>query len=175
MYARERSPSPIRCPAPLYVGVLGATESITKEICNDKVIEPLLASLTCAPSHFLLPTEGKSSIYLESWAETSGISCNSYSCEWARHGKRAKIWRDNRIIQESTIVVVFLNKKSNFYETTATRLAKKGYRVFTVSYGDYEMNELVYEQPESPRKKTSKREKKPANNTGPLEKYMKMH
>lgn len=170
MQPRERSPSPVRCPTPMYVGVLGSTDTITKEICNDKIIQPFLASLDCPPSCMLLPTEGKSSIYLESWAETHEIPCNSYSCEWARHGKRAKIWRDNRIMQESTLFIVFLNKKSNFYEATATRLAKKGYRVFTVTYGDYDMCELVYEQPE----KSSSRKKATAKKSGPLEKYIKV-
>lgn len=165
----ERSLSPILRATPKYLGVLGCTDAISKDICYEQILEPILASLESPPSRIILPSEGNSSIYLDSWAETNQIPTDIYTCEWAKLGKRAKIWRDNRIIQESTIFVVFLNKKSNFYETTATRLAKKGHRVFLVTYGTFEVTELVVE---SPPPKASKKSKQTIRE-GPMDHFLK--
>jgi hypothetical protein len=171
--SRDRSLSPLIRAKPLYMGILGSTDTISKDLCYEKVIEPILASLECLPSRVILPSEGNSSLFVDSWAETNQIPTEVYTCEWARHGKRAKIWRDNRIIQESTIFVVFLNKKSNFYETTATRLAKKGNRVFVVSYGDFEVSEFVVEAPAPKNSKKSK--SKPILTNGPMDKFLKQN
>lgn len=154
--SRERSLSPMVRANPMYLGILGSSDSITKDICYDTVLAPILASLSVLPSRVILPSEGHSSLFLDAWAEMEKIPTDTYTCEWSRHGKRAKIWRDNRIIQESTIFVVFLNKTSTFYETTATRLAKKGHRVFLVTYGSYDVSELVVETPVKPIKTAKK-------------------
>ena len=167
----ERSLSPILRATPKYLGVLGCTDIITKDVCYETILEPILASLETFPSRMILPSEGNSSLFLDSWAETHKIPTDIYTCEWGKLGKKAKIWRDNRIIQESTIFVVFLNKKSNFYETTATRLAKKGKRVFLVTYGTFEVTELVVETP--PPKATKSSKSKPIVTQGPMDHFLK--
>ena len=171
--SKERSLSPILRSTPKYLGVLGSTDVITKDICYETILEPILASLETIPSRIILPSEGNSSMFLDSWAETHKIPTDVYTCEWAKMGKRAKIWRDNRIIQESTIFVVFLNKKSNFYETTATRLAKKGNRVFLVTYGTFEVTELVVESPTEPKKTPTKSKSKQTTTQGPMDHFLK--
>lgn len=171
---RERSLSPLIRTKPLYMGILGSTDSITKDVCYETILAPIMAGLESIPSRLIIPSEGNSSMFLDSWAETHKIPTDVYTCEWAKMGKRAKIWRDNRIIQESTIFVVFLNKKSNFYETTATRLAKKGHRVFVVTYGTFEVSEFVFEQP-SPKnpKQTKKSKSTPILTHGPMDNFIK--
>jgi hypothetical protein len=65
------------------------------------------------------------------------IPTQIYEADWRKHQRRAKIFRDARIQQEATHFIVFLNKRSEFNEKLANRLAKQGKPVFTVSYNEW--------------------------------------
>lgn len=145
----------INIPTPFYLGILGSRDDATPDKIRDELIIPILSELGRCPERLTLPAEGYSSIFLQDWAEQTKVQVQTYECDWKRHGRRAKIFRDGRIEKESTHFLIFLNKKSAFYESVATRLVKKGAVVFTVAYGTWELEQLVLEKevtkiPESP-------------------------
>lgn len=134
---------------PLFLGILGSRNDITQGVLIERILNPILQELGRPPDKAILPSEGKSSIFLSDWAETLKIPHQVYEADWQRHARRAKIFRDARIQQESTHFLVFLNKRSEFNEKLATRLARQGHMVFTVSWKDCEVEQLIVERPSS--------------------------
>jgi hypothetical protein len=134
---------------PLFLGVLGSRNDITQGVLIERILNPVLQELGRPPDKAILPSEGTSSIFLTDWAESLKIPHQVYEADWQRHARRAKIFRDARIQQESTHFIVFLNKRSEFNEKLATRLARQGHTVFTVSWKDCEVEQLIIEAPPS--------------------------
>jgi hypothetical protein len=134
---------------PLFLGVLGSRNDITQGVLIERILNPILQELGRPPDKAILPSEGTSSIFLSDWAESLKIPHQVYEADWQRHARRAKIFRDARIQQESTHFVVFLNKRSEFNEKLAARLARQGHTVFTVSWKDCEVEQLIVERPSS--------------------------
>ena len=133
--------------SPCYLGVLGTCETLTPSVLQDQLIHPILSELGRCPERIILPAEGYSSIFLQDWAEKTRIEVQSYECDWRRHGRRAKIFRDSRIEKESTHFLIFLSKKSIAYEKLALKLARKGATVFTIPFGTFNIEQLVLEKP----------------------------
>lgn len=149
---------------PIFLGILGSRNDINQDVLIEKIINLVLQELTRPPDKVILPSEGTSSIFLTDWAESLKIPHQIYEADWQRHSRRAKIFRDSRIQHESTHFLVFLNKRSEFNENLAIRLARQGHSVFTVSWNDYEVEHLIIEHPPSlelqpapPAKRGSKR------------------
>jgi hypothetical protein len=71
------------------------------------------------------------------------IPLTVYEADWRRHLKRAKLFRDSRIQKESTHFIIFLNKRSEANQKIAYRLCNLGKKVFTISYKDNTIEELV--------------------------------
>ena len=140
----DESPEEIKRAEPLFLGVIGSRTDATEQRLQEEVLFPILQELGRMPDKMLLPEEGSSSIYISDWADTMKIPSQVYQCDWQRHGKRAKIFRDARIQEESTHFIIFLQKRSEFNEKLATRLARKGYGVFTIAYNDWSVEELVF-------------------------------
>lgn len=136
----------IYVPTPIYLGVLGSHPDATQQRVLESILFPLAQELGRLPDKLNIPEEGISSIFIHDWAMTHRIPAQVYQCTWQRHGKRARIFRDARIQDESTHFLVFLQKRSTSNQTLAERLARKGHRVFTVSYEDWSMTELVSEK-----------------------------
>jgi hypothetical protein len=157
---------PIAKGTTIFLGVVGSRTDITPEKLLEQVMNPILQELGRTPDRIILPSEGISSIYLSDWADTLKIPSQIYEADWHRHQRRAKIFRDARIQQESTHFIVFLNKRSEFNEKLALRLAKQGRQVFTVAYADWSIELLTSEveessstqQPARPTKRGSKRD-----------------
>ena len=143
----DETPEEIKRAEPLFLGVIGSRTDATETRIRDEVLLPILQELGRMPDKLILPEEGASSIYIHDWADTMKIQSHIYQCDWQRHGKRAKIFRDSRIQEESTHFLIFLQKRSEFNEKLGTRLARKGYHVFTVSYSDWSIEELVFTDP----------------------------
>lgn len=146
----DETPEDIKRAEPLFLGVIGSRTDATQERLCDDVLLPILQELGRMPDKMLLPDEGASSIYISDWADTMRIPSQVFQCDWQRHGKRAKIFRDSRIQEDSTHFIIFLQKRSEFNEKLATRLARKGYRVFTIAYKDWSVEELVNGLDEAP-------------------------
>ena len=132
---------------PLFLGIIGSRNDITQEVLIEKIINPILQELGRLPDKVIMPSEGTSSIFITDWAESLKIPHQIYEADWQRHARRAKIFRDARIQQESTHFIVFLNKRSEFNEKLATRLARQEHTVFTVCWKDYNIEQLIIENP----------------------------
>lgn len=143
----DENPEDIKRAEPLFLGVIGSRTDATEERIRDEVLLPILQELGRMPDKMLLPDEGTSSIYISDWADTMRIPSQVFQCDWQRHGKRAKIFRDSRIQEDSTHFIIFLQKRSEFNEKLGTRLARKGYKVFTVAYKDWSLEELTLTDP----------------------------
>lgn len=128
----------------ILLGVLGhSTHSHwTKETILN-LVNPLLGELEEMPTSILLPTEGDTSLYIQDWAERLKISCSPLVADFTKLGKKAKFLRDNRIIKDSTHLLVFLGARSDKNEKIALKELKKGKRVFTVSPETKELEEWV--------------------------------
>jgi Zn-dependent M32 family carboxypeptidase len=127
---------------PLYLGIIGSRQDIDHIKVHELIINPILQELGRVPDKLILPAEGTSTIFLSDWAEMLKIPSQIYEADWRKHQRRAKIFRDARIQQESTHFIVFLNKRSEFNEKLANRLARQGKPVFTVSYNDWSIEML---------------------------------
>ena len=136
----ERSLSPPRAPTIVRLGVLGQrkdlTESDVKQIL-ELIIEdfPQIQTMN-------IPSEGNSSIYLESCAEKLKIPCTVYESDWRRDGRRAQIFRDARIIKESTHYLIFGAPRSEKPFKTAEQLARKNHAVFYMPRDSMELQVL---------------------------------
>jgi hypothetical protein len=128
---------------PLYLGVLGCRNDLIQQKVIEEVLIPIIGELGRLPDKCILPSEGSSSIFLSDWAESLKIPLTVYEADWRRHLKRAKLFRDSRIQKESTHFIIFLNKRSEANQKIAYRLCNLGKKVFTVSYKDNTIEELV--------------------------------
>ena len=135
---------------PIYLGVIGSRTDADQTRLIDTILMPLLQEIGKPPEKLILPEEGISSIFLSDWAESLKIPHQIYQADWFKHQRRAKIFRDSRIQEESNHFLIFLNKRSEFNEKLATRLARKGNRVFTVTYSDWSLEELTLHQEPPP-------------------------
>jgi hypothetical protein len=142
---RTRSESPIRTATPIYLGVLGSRNDMKMDELCEKLLHPLLETLERKPEKLLLPHEGTSNIYLSDWAERAKIPSKSYMADWKRDGKRARILRDNTIINEATHLVCFNGPRSVYYETMGAKLIKKKKNVFVMNYKEQELVQLEAE------------------------------
>lgn len=130
---------------PIYLGILGIHNSITKEEIHEKILHPLLSILGRLPEKMILPSEGTSSAYLSIWAERNHIDTQCVEADWRRFQRKAGILRDARIVKECTHLLTFLGIKSRANEQVAIRNAKKGKQVFLVEPNPIELYEIVVE------------------------------
>lgn len=136
-------PSLIQPAKPFVLGVLGSSESFTKDSILTSIVNPVLAEQERMPSLLLLPAEGSSSTLLSVWAERLHIPCSEYECDWRTLGKRARALRDSRILRESTHLILFCGTKSDYYQKVAEREVKKRRVVYTVDAKTGELEEWV--------------------------------
>lgn len=132
-------------PQPILLGVLGHRQDITYDILYDKIITPILSELGRMPDRVILPSEATSSALLYGWAEKFKLSLIAYETDWNRLGRKARAVRDARITQESTHFIIFLGKRSEYYDQHADKIARKGKTVFTVS-NEFELEQVVIER-----------------------------
>ena len=88
--------------------------------------------LETAPQRVILPSEGNSSIYIQSWADSKKIQYTLFECDWVRLGKRAAMMRDCAIQKEADyfLLVKSPKGKSDRLDKLGSTLAKKGKIVF---------------------------------------------
>jgi len=136
-------------PKPLFLGVLGSHEGAT----NERIEEIMILLLQCLerfPERIIMPSEGRNNMYISDWADRHKLTTQIYEADWHRHNRRARIFRDTRIMKESTHFLIFLNKRSEGNEKLALRLSKQGKQVFTVNYHDWSMESIEHVLPEPP-------------------------
>lgn len=125
-------PAELTVGTPFFLGVLGSRADANQEQIQE-IMTLLLQEIGKVPERLILPSEGTSSIWVSDWAETLKIPTQVYEADWFRHQRKAKVLRDARIQKEATHFLIFLNKRSAFYESLAERLTKKGHTVFTIT------------------------------------------
>ena len=130
---------------PLYLGILGIHNKITKEDIHEKILHPLMSILGRLPDKIILPSEGTSSAYISIWAERQHIDTQCVEADWRKFQRKAGILRDARILKESTILLTFIGSKTRTNEQTAIRQVKKGKHVFFVEPNPIELCEFVPE------------------------------
>ena len=116
------------------LGVLGARNSITKQIIQDEILNPILNDLGKKPIRILAPSEPLSSTFIECWAQRQGIPMQLVKSDWIQNGRRAGILRDAEIEKECNTLLIFEGPKSRYYLDLAERIAKRrpGYQIYVV-------------------------------------------
>lgn len=158
--SRQRSLSPPHEVKPILLGVFGVNNKISERTLIENVLNLILQELCRLPDKVLVPLEGNSSLYIQSWAETLGIPYQTFTADWKRNGKTAGIMRDSRIQNECTHALVFLAPKSTRYEKFAERMAiskKSPKTVFTASYQDSSLTMLEHDPDPDPPKEPARK------------------
>jgi hypothetical protein len=139
----------LEVPKPFFLGILGSHEGATQERIEEIMIL-LLQYLERFPQRIILPSEGRNNMYISDWADKHKVITQIYDADWHRHNRRARIFRDTRIMKESTHFLIFLNKRSEGNEKMALRLSKQGKPVVTVNYNTWIMESIEHVAPELP-------------------------
>jgi hypothetical protein len=130
---------------PIYLGILGKHEKISKNDIYEGILQPLISAIGRLPDKVYVPSDGLSSIYIGMWSGKQRIDTETLDAEWYRLGKRAGYMRDTRIIKESTHLLIFGGQRSSMNETIGIREAKRGKHVFLVDHATLDISELVVE------------------------------
>lgn len=130
---------------PLYVGILGKTESITQDKLSTEIINPLLSLWGRLPDKLIVSSEGMSSVLFSIWAERNEVESQTIEADFRKLGRRAGFLRDAMIVKEATHLLVFLGIRSQKNEELAFREAKKGKKVYTIHPKSWEITEVTYE------------------------------
>ena len=161
-------------PNVIVVGVFGNTNKVSEQDLQDNTLTLILQELGRMPDKVLIPTEGNSSIYIDSWAEALRIKTQSFQADWIRNGKVAQIIRDDRIAKECTHALVFLGQKSTRLEKFAEKLCKKGKTVFTSSHNQtLSQFEMSHCEPSRPSKASTRVRKSSKGKEQTLLKFQK--
>lgn len=130
---------------PILLGVLGKTEKISKEAIHEKILDPLISVLGRIPDKLFVPSEGQSSAYITLWAERNNMDTQILDADWRKLQRRAIFIRDNRIIKDSTHLLIFAGAKSKKNEELAIKEAQKGKKVFLVEAQTMDLCEIIVE------------------------------
>jgi hypothetical protein len=153
-------------PNVIVLGIFGSNNKIKEMDLQDNILTILLQELKQVPDKILLPSEGNSSMYIQTWAEALHISTQVFQSDWARNGKMAQIIRDDRIQKECTHAFVFPSQRSTRLEKYAEKMAKKGKMVFTLDNPDNHLLLLLQISPSVPSMPASARARKSSKGTG---------
>ncbi len=135
-----RALSPPRAPIQVRLGILGQRRDLTEKDITE--IFDLIAEDFPEVQSLIVPSEGDSSIYAEAWAEKKKIPVTVHAADWRRDGRRAQIFRDNRIIHDATHFLIFGGPRSERPLKTAEQLTKKGRTVYYMAYDSMELQQL---------------------------------
>jgi hypothetical protein len=135
-----RALSPPRAPEVCRLGVLGHRKDLTQD--DVKQIMDLIVEDFPTIQSMHLPSDGDTSIYIEICADGKLIPCTLYEADWRRDGRRAQIFRDARILRESTHFLIFGAPRSEKPYKTAEQLVKKHHVVYYIPHGTMELQQL---------------------------------
>jgi hypothetical protein len=112
-------------PERVVLGVLGTRSNTRIEDVASVLMAPLVEAWG-TPDELLLPSEGDSSIAIQTWAASQKIPVRLVSCDWAAQGRRASMIRDAHIQREASHLLLLQGPRSNTLSKLATRLCRKG-------------------------------------------------
>ena len=136
---------PLTPSAPFVLGVLGSSNAKiwTMEKIQSMLMNPLTQEQERIPEKILLPSDGATSLFLESWAGKQNVEAKVYEADFMKLGRRARALRDAQILKEATHLLLFLGTRSDAYEKIAIREVKKGKIVYVVDPRTQELVEWV--------------------------------
>jgi hypothetical protein len=125
------------------LGILGNSSANfwSSKTILETLMEPILSEQERAPTKILLPSDGITSVLLETWAGKNKVESKVYSADWKVLGRRARAIRDSQIIKESSHLLVFLGGRSDYYGSLAMRELKKGKVIYTVDAKTHELTQ----------------------------------
>ena len=112
-------------PDRVVLGVLGTRSNTRVEDIAVNLMAPLIEAWG-TPDELLLPSEGESSIAIQTWAASQKIPVRLVSCDWVTQGRRAGMLRDARIQREASHLLLLQGPRSNALSTLGARLQRKG-------------------------------------------------
>ena len=139
--AADRALSPPRAPQECRLGIIGNRRDIKQDEINE-IFGLMLEDIPPIQS-LLVPSDGDLSIYIEQYAEKSKIPIQIFEADWRRDGRRAQIFRDSRIVRESTHYLIFGAPRSQKPLQMAEQLCKKGKSVYYMPHGTMELQSLA--------------------------------
>jgi hypothetical protein len=107
------------------LGVLGARNSMTKQIIQNEILNPILDDLNTPVKKIIAPEEHLSSTFIECWAIRHEIPVEMLKSDWLNYGKKAGVLRDAQIEKQSSALLVFEGPRSRYYLELAERIAKR--------------------------------------------------
>jgi hypothetical protein len=139
----HRDLSPPRAPTmPTVLGIVGTRADITgPDVAADLL--SLIVDDIGRPTHILLPSEGDSSIHIETWAIKQDIEVACLEADWRRQGRRAKAVRDAQIVTQATHFLIFGGPRSTKPLELAKTLTHKGKKVYYLPYKSWELEEFA--------------------------------
>lgn len=128
-------------PTKFILGVLGNSSAAfwTMQTIQETLLTPILEEQERSPEQLLLPSDGTTSLLIETCGKKSQIETKVYSADWKVLGRRARAIRDSQIIKESSHLLVFLGGRSDYYGSLAMRELKKGKVIYTVDAKTHEL------------------------------------
>ena len=109
----------------MFLGVLGTRNSLTKQIIQNEILNPILDDLEKPIRKVLLPDDALSSTYIEAWASRKDIPVELFKSDWTSNGKRAGVLRDSEIERRPSVLLVFEGARSRYYLDRAEKIAKR--------------------------------------------------
>jgi hypothetical protein len=110
---------------PKVLGIIGSRNTLTKQIIQHEILNPILDDLGGELIKIICPEEPLSSTFIECWADRKGIPVTLFKSEWATYGKKAGVMRDYQIEKNSSALLVFEGPRSRFYLDMAEKIAKR--------------------------------------------------
>ena len=107
------------------LGVLGSRNALSKQVIQNEILNPILNDLDKPLTKIILPEDTLSSTYIECWANRKDIEVELVKSDWTMNGKRAGVFRDLDIEQQSNVLLVFEGPRSRYYLDLAERIAKR--------------------------------------------------
>jgi len=120
-----RTPSPIRKPVRMVLGVLGTRSIIRDEDLDSHWMGPIVEAWG-TPDLIMLPAESDSSQAIQEWASIKEIPVQLCSADWAKQGRRAGILRDAQIQRQANHFLLLQGPRSNALTELAKKIHAKG-------------------------------------------------
>ena len=105
------------------LAVLGTRQDLSKDNITD-ILNILLENLPSSKKldKIIYPSEGISSIHIETWADNNKYKTESIESDWKLNGKSSRAIRDKQIEQQGKYFLIFVGPRSLHYRQVADRI-----------------------------------------------------
>jgi hypothetical protein len=103
------------------LAVLGTRQDLSREQVAD-ILNVVLENLPTTIDKVAYPSEGVSSIHVETWAENKKYKTESIESDWKSNGKSSRAIRDRQLEQQGKYFLIFTGPRSQHYKQVADRI-----------------------------------------------------